>query len=187
MSGTNRINWSIKYNSSRELRQAGVTCVFISHQKKDQEAAKKIADYLLSCDINVYFDEYDEKLKLHHQASNPKEVTRAICNGINNSGHMLVLVSPSTLYSTWVPFEIGYGYDEIELAVLCLRGISKGSLPEYVRTTRVIRDIYDLNPFIIQLTGKSEQTLTEARMIGSYTNSYHPLASVMDGLIADQY
>jgi hypothetical protein len=187
MPGINRLNWSIKYDSSRELREAGITCVFISHQKRDQDAAKKIADYLLSCDINVYFDEYDEKLKFHHQTSNPKEVTSAICTGINNSSHMLVLVSPSTLHSTWVPFEIGYGYDDTELAVLCLRGISKGSLPEYVRTTRIIRDIYDLNPFISQLTGKSEQMLSEARMIGSYSNANHPLASVMDGVISDQY
>lgn len=37
----------------------GKCCVFISHQQKDKPAAKIIANYLLSCGIDVYFDEYD--------------------------------------------------------------------------------------------------------------------------------
>ena len=33
----------------------GKCCVFISHQQKDKAAAKLIANYLLSCGIDVYF------------------------------------------------------------------------------------------------------------------------------------
>lgn len=64
---------------------------------------------------------------------------------------MLVLVSPNTLYSTWVPFEIDYGHDKTELFVLCLKGIQKGGLPGYVKTAKVIRDIYDLNNFLLEI------------------------------------
>ena len=33
---------------------------------------------------------------------------------------MLVIVSPTTMKSNWVPFEIGFGYDKTELSVLTL-------------------------------------------------------------------
>ena len=158
---------------------------FIS--KKDKDAAKKIADYLLNAGIDVYFDEYDSDLKIQHQSENPKGVTKSICNGINNSSHMIVVVSPYTLTSTWVPFEIGYGYDKTELNVLCLKGIPKGSLPEYVRTAPIIRDIYDLNSYICSLTGKTKERLIETKMFSVYDSIYNPLSSVMDSCINDSY
>lgn len=187
MAGSNRFYWSTKYNSRREVVAYGIKCVFISYQKNDFVAAKKIADYLLNSGVDIYFDEYDKDLKLHHQKGKPREVTKAICNGINNSSHMLVVVSPNTLYSTWVPFEIGYGYDQTDLGVLCLKGIPKGSLPEYVRAAPIVRDIYDLNRFVSQVTGKSEQILKETRMISDSSSYSHPLGNVMDSLISDQY
>jgi len=36
---------------------------------------------------------------------------------------MLVVVSPNTIYSNWVPWEVGYGYDNTHLGVLTLKGI----------------------------------------------------------------
>ena len=165
----------------------GVKCVFISHQKRDSDAARKVADYLENAGIDVYFDEYDGELRISHQSGNPIDVTKAILNGINNSSHMLVIVSPNTLSSTWVPFEIGYGYDKTELGILCLKGIPKGSLPEYVRTAPIVRDIYDLNNLIGRLTGKQSEVLLETKMMSDYNNSSNPLFSVMDSIINDQY
>lgn len=49
--------------------------MFISHQQKDKESAKKIADYLMGAGIDVYFDAYDSDLKIHHQSNNAKAVT----------------------------------------------------------------------------------------------------------------
>jgi hypothetical protein len=183
MAGTNRYDWSIKYHSPREVVAAGVKCVFISHQKRDQSEAKRVADFLIACDINVYFDEYDRDLKFSHQSTDPKAVTNCICNGVNNSSHMLVLVSQNTLYSTWVPFEIGYGFEKTELATLCLKGITKDKLPDYVRTGKVVRDIYDLNKWITEFSSQSRTILESRSTWNTYSSPFHPLTDIMDSIV----
>ena len=187
MAALNRFYYPTKYESRTKVLSLGVKCIFISHQQKDKEPAKTIADYLLKAGIDVYFDQYDADLKPHNQIKKPEAVTQAICTGINNSSHMLVLVSPNTLNSTWVPFEIGYGYDKTELRILCLKGIPKGGLPEYIRTAKIIRDIYDLNNFVTATSGKSSYTLIENKMMSEYGSYSNPLSSVMDSLINDIY
>lgn len=83
-----------------------IECVFISHQKADKDICLKIADYLMGAGIDVYFDEYDYDLKIANQAQNPTQVTKAILKGINNSSHMICVVSSNTLDSKWVLFEV---------------------------------------------------------------------------------
>ena len=185
MTGLNRFFYPTKYQSRSQVVALGIKCVFISYQKEDKDSAIQIADYLMSIGIDVYLDRYDSELKIQHQNNNPKAVTRAICNGINNSSHMLTIISPNTLYSTWVPFEIGYGYDKTELCVLCLKGIPKGRLPEYVRTAKIVRDIYDLNVLVISLTGQNRDILEKAN--GVNLSASNILSSIMDGLINDTY
>ncbi len=186
MSGYNIIT-NKSYNSQEEFLKQNIKCVFISYQRADKSEAKRIADYLISAGITVYFDEYDANLKLTYQTSSPAKVTDALCTGINNSSHMLVVVSPTTLLSQWVPFEIGYGYKKTDLAVLCLKGIPLGGLPEYIRTAKVIRDIYDLNSKISDWKGINKEILLKENTIiasGSYSN---PLNNIMDSLIIDKY
>lgn len=164
----------------------GLKCVFISHQKNDTEYAKKIADFLLNNEIDVYFDEYDEDLKGTNQYSQPDKVTNAILKGINSSSHMLVIVSPNTMYSNWVPFEIGFGYDKTDLGVLTIKGIEKGKLPSYLRAAKRIRDIYDINLFVERLTGKKEDDLKKSFVFEHYNSSYHPLKNIMDEIISGE-
>jgi len=183
----NRYYWPTKFNSRANFLKQGVKCVFISHQKQDRVQAKKIADYLIQVEIDVYFDEYDKELRLHNQENNPRHVTDSILKGINNSSHMLVLVSPNTINSQWVPFEIGYGYDKTELSVMCLKGIPKGRLPEYIRTAKVVRDLYDLDSLISNLSKSNITILKEQRKYFTYGEYSHPLSDVMDSLINDQY
>src|SRR5690242_18221248 len=117
----NRFYYPVKYKRREEFLASKVTCVFISYQQKDKAEARKVADYLQNAGIDVYLDVYDKELRIHHQSNNPKKVTEAICSGINNSSHMLVVISPNTVQSSWVPFEIGYGFDKTDLGVLCLK------------------------------------------------------------------
>lgn len=99
--------------------------VFISHQKKDSDVAGKIADYLLDAGIDVYFDQYDSSIN----RADPNSVVNAIRTGIENSSHMLVLISPNTFGSMWVPWEIGYAYNsQIALNVLRLKEVPKDKL-----------------------------------------------------------
>lgn len=185
MAGLNRFYYPTKFKSRSEALANGVKCFFISYQKKDKESAEKVADYIQNTGIDVYIDLYDKDLKISHQSNNPKEVTKAICNGINNSSHMIVIVSPNTMNSSWVPFEIGYGYDKTELRVLCLKGIGRGSLPEYVKIVPIIRDIYDLNGLIETYSGDLKETLIKKSLMKSYNDSYNPLSKIMDSLITD--
>lgn len=161
----NRYYYPTKYESRSKFLSLGINCVFISHQQKDKDNAIKIADYLMSIGIDVYIDRYDTELRIHHQNNNPKGVTIAICNGINNSSHMITFVSPNTLYSSWVPFEVGYSYNKTELGVLCLKGIPKGKFPEYVRAAKIIRDIYDLSILICNFSGKTREILEKANAV----------------------
>ncbi len=187
MAGINRFNISERFNDRSNFLNKGIKCVFISHQKSDAVEAKKIADYLLSVDVDVFFDEYDKELRIYHQSNNPAKVTQSILKGINNSSHMLVIVSHNTIKSQWVPFEIGYGYNKTDLSVICLMGIPQGGLPEYIRTVNIIRDRYDLNLLIPRLTKSNTSLLTEQRKFFSYEDNDHPLRFVMDELITDQY
>lgn len=183
----NRYYWPTKFNSRADCLKQGVKCVFICHQKQDRIQAKKIADYLIQVDIDVYFDEYDKELRLHHQENNPRLVTNSILMGINNSSHMLVLVSLNTIKSQWVPFEIGFGYDKTELSAMCLRGIPKGGLPEYIRTAKIVRDLYDLDSLIPNLSKTNINLLKEQRKFFTHEEQSHPLRDVMDSLVNDQY
>jgi hypothetical protein len=185
MSGYNRYYFSNKYKSRSEALLAGVKCVFISYQKTDRDHAQRVGDYLLNAGIDVYIDLNDTELRIHHQNNDPKKVTDAICKGINNSSHMLVIISPSTAQSSWVPFEIGYGYEKTDLSVLCLKGIPRGRLPEYVRTANVVRDIYDLNNLVASFTGLTKDRLVENKAIFNESSNSNPLFDVMDSLIVD--
>lgn len=156
--------------------------VFISHQKRDRDEAKKIADYLLSVGIAVYFDEFDKELQQADLNNAPKAVVAAIKKGIKSSTHMLCIVSPNTLTSKWVPFEVGYGYDVTDLATLTLQGIKNSDLPDYIKTKPIIRDIYDLNEFI-KKQGSEKQLILERKMFSNYSSSAHPLNGIMDTII----
>jgi len=57
-------------------------------------------------------------------------VVAAIKKGTKSSTHELCIISPNILYSKWVPFEVGYGYDLTDLATLTLKGIKNSDLPE---------------------------------------------------------
>lgn len=174
MAAINRFLESFRFNSREELLSQGINCVFISHQKADNTQAKKIGDFLQQAGVEIYFDEYDKEVKTHHNTNNPKALTKAICNGINNSSHMLVVVSQHTLTSNWVPFEIGYGFEKTELYILCLKDIASSSLPEYMHAAKIIRDTHGLKKLVRELQGKPEEMPA------------HFLEDIMDECIAEE-
>lgn len=175
--GTNYYLLRDYYHDALPMASSDSPRVFISHQKKDSDVARKIADYLEDAGVDIYFDQYDMKI----DRSNPKSVVNAIKYGIENSTHMLVVFSPNTFGSMWVPWEIGYAYrSQIGLNVLRLKGVAKTELPDYLKVGKVILDIWDLNVLIANLTKSTgEQLITEGR-ISDYTNTYHPLSAYMD-------
>ncbi len=158
--------------------------VFICFQKQDRDEAKIIADYLLSVEIPVYLGELDNELDNELDKTNinndPKAIITGIKKGINSSTHMFCILSPNSLTSKWVPFEIGYGYDVTDLAILTLKGIKNSELPDYIKTKPIIRDIYDVNKFVIK-QGKGH--ILESKMFSEYSSIIHPLYEIMDTVI----
>lgn len=72
MTGRNRY-----FDTYTHALSYGEVCVFISHQKRDAGAARKIADYLTTAGVDVYFDEWDKSI----DRSNPNFVVDAIKKG----------------------------------------------------------------------------------------------------------
>lgn len=166
--------------SAASLSTTTTKCVFISHQKEDEAACEKIADYLINSGVDVYFDKFDSTLKQLVQSGNASLVTQQIKDGINKSTHMICVVSPSTVKSYWVPFEVGFGYDRKPLGVLTLKGILDADLPDYMKTTRVLRGTKSLNQFIAELLGDTIDNLARGVRIKKATDMQHPLDSVLD-------
>lgn len=164
----------------REFRFAG-PCVFISHIKEDTEACEPIAIYIQNAGLDVYFDKYDKTLADLVREGNPDKVTERIQEGIELSSHMLCVVSPQTIHSYWVPFEVGYGCRAaIGLGVLTLKGLADDALPDYMRTTRVVRGTLSLNQFIAELVGLSSESLIEDKALKRHSDIGHSLDCVLD-------
>jgi hypothetical protein len=165
---------------SRGISQ-NLKCVFLSHQKEDKDICSKIADYLIGAGIDVYFDEYDLDLKTANQTQDSKAVTKAILKGVKYSTHMLCVVSPNTLDSKWVPFEIGFGYDKTQLGVLLLKGIKKEQLPDFIRAVDlIVPSIWHLNYFISNIENSTVDLLESRSIIKKWNDSFHPLSNFME-------
>lgn len=176
------INRALKANESKARVNliSSVNCVFISHHKSDLEYCKKVAAYIMAAGIDVYLDEYDYDLKYQVQTNNPAGVVRCIKKGINNSSHMLCVISPSTIYSKWVPWEIGYGYDKTTIGALTLKGISHASLPDYIKTVPVVRGTKSLNTYLAGIIGREQPVLESYGYIKSHSASTHSLDNILD-------
>lgn len=178
MAGINRASSSY-VNLSESRKSSGIKCVFISHQKSDSDTCKKIAEYFIAADIDVYFDENDNDLKLYRQTGNPQGVVDSIKKGINKSSHMLIVVSPNTLNSKWVPWEVGYAYDNTTLGVLTLKGISDSNLEAYLKTVPIIRGTKSLNEYISNIANSYVSFMESSKRIMNHSIT-HPLDNYLD-------
>jgi hypothetical protein len=135
---------------SESIDTSQVPCVFISYQRKDEDYASEIADYIKSKEIDVYFDLDDSDLKLQRQLNNSSRVTSSIQKGLSESDYMIVIVSPTTYKSPWVPFEIGYAYDDMghDMKILRHKGIDKRTFPQYLQVREVLNGRLALFSFI---------------------------------------
>ncbi len=176
------INRALRLNESKAKANFSrkKECVFLSHHKSDLEDSKKIADYLMNADIDVYLDEYDYDLKEQVQIRNPKGVVNCISKGINNSTHMLCVLSKNTISSKWVPWEIGYGFDKTDLGAITLKGVAQDSLPDYLKTVKIIRGTKSLNQYISEVIGYSKGYLKMYSRIDEHSNQNHQLDNVLN-------
>lgn len=76
--------------------------VFISHKQEDSYTANKIANELKAINVPYYLDILD-----HSVTRSGKELTDHIKRNLNDCTDIIVVMSESTRYSQWVPFEVG--------------------------------------------------------------------------------
>ena len=93
---------------------------------------------------------------------------------------MLCVISPNTLYSKWVPWEIGYGYDKTQVAALTLKGIQNEQLPDYLKTVTLIRGTRTLNDYISNLAGEYKEKMFSSNRIINESTMSHPLDNYLD-------
>ena len=154
MEGINRALKSQTLNKAHRIAEAisnaDVPCIFISYQRKDESYASEVANYITSKQLDVYFDLEDNDLKQSNESRNPSGVTNSIKQGLNQSNYMLVIVSPDTYRSLWVPFEVGYAYDNMgdKMKILRHKGIAKTALPEYLKVKEMLNGFISLNRFL---------------------------------------
>lgn len=163
------------YLNEQQYPRTG-NCVFISHQKKDKEIAKKIADYINKSGVDIYFDEYDSSIN----RDDPNSVVNAIKTGIRRSSHMLCILSQNALDSKWMPWEIGYGYDRLYVAGITVKALSKSNLPEYLQIVPVLRGTKSLNAYISKTAGRIEDSMVAEQKLFSASMLNHPLDTVLD-------
>lgn len=155
------------------------TCIFISHKKEDRIQAKRIADYILSKDIDVYFDEYDPKLTPTVRKESEKLVG-VINKGLKESSHMICIISSKTIGSWWVPFEIGHvwgkGMQRENMRANILKGIDPLKIPSYVDIIERLNTYKELDKFLSTINPKSKELLADSYKIASK----HPLSDIMN-------
>ena len=187
MSGLNRAQniYSTISLLERWEHKAPRKCVFLSHHQSDKEYCRHIANYINDLDVDVYFDEDDEQLEQFRLSGDPDGVTNCIKAGIDKSDFMLCVVSTRTLRSSWVPFELGYGFGRgrTELGILTLVGVDEKDLPDYARTSKyILDDLSDLNKFLASHTKGARLVLesNQQRTFSASMGESHPLSKILN-------
>ena len=136
------------------ITRSGENCVFISHKKEDEAAARYIGNYIMEhAGVDIYLDLYDAELKEAVSTENDRKIVESIKRGLRTSTHILCVISDKTRLSWWVPYEIGVASENKKsIASLKLKDIS--DLPSFLKTEAVLMSAADfikyvdsLNPF----------------------------------------
>lgn len=157
-------------------------CVFLSHISIDKNAAKAIADYINTCgDIDTYLDTNDDDLRLAASTGDAAAVTKFVERGLSNSTHILCLVSPNTVRSWWVPYELGFAKKSgMPLATLKLKNTE---LPSYLEISEIIKGTDSLNRYLTGVKRGLRKSITAGALTESLLPGYtskHPLDPYLD-------
>jgi hypothetical protein len=157
-------------------------CIFLSHISIDKSAATAIADYINARGgIDTYLDINDDDLQLAAREGDSAAVTRFIEKGLSKSTHILCLVSPDTVKSWWVPYELGFAKkSEMPLATLKLKDTE---LPAYLEISEIIRGTDSLNRYLTGVKRGLRKSITAGALTESLLPGYtsrHPLDQYLD-------
>lgn len=162
-------------------------CIFLSHRSLDKSMVEDIGNYIMSQGIDIYFDKYDKELQKADEEGNDEATTRCIQKGLEKSTHVMCLLSPVTITSWWVPYEVGYGENMgKEIFSQKLANLNKREIPAYLRIRECLMGWSELDAYLDKIVVRYG-TLNESEYRASYykksiykSASTHPLAKYMN-------
>ena len=181
MAGINRALYE-----NRVLAKASETlgrpCIFLSHILIDKSAAIAIADYVNTRgDIDTYLDINDADLQRAATSGDALAITVFIERGLSKSTHIMCLVSPKTVGSWWVPYELGFAKKSgMPLATLKLKDTE---LPAYLEVSEIIKGTESLNRYLTGVKNGLRKSATAGDLTESLLPGYtsqHPLDQYLD-------
>lgn len=151
-------------------------CIFLSHIRMDQEIVKKIGEYILKTGVNIYLDVDDLDLQKAVKENNDVTITKFIEKGINNSSHVMCILTENTKDSWWVPFEIGFGKNAAKkLLTMPIKSLPINKIPSYIKITDHVLGINALNSYLKKIL--HDYNKESIKSFGKYENSSYDLYS----------
>ena len=113
--------------------------VFVSYSRPDEAQAKQVYKYLVDHGVTAYLDIMDPSFATD-------TVTAHLLERLRATSHLMAVVSDTTRYSWWVPFEIGVATDrDNRIATYTLSTVQ---LPHYLQIWPILRSNVDLARFV---------------------------------------
>lgn len=136
--------------------------VFISHKQEDSVIASELSNMLRYYGIEHYLDVLDSQI-----VHDPKLLTEHIKKALNTCTDILVIMSESTRFSQWVPFEIGMAHQRNMPTVTYLK--ANVPLPDFLQYWPRLKNPSDIVKYINTRCTTKEQM--DRRYGSSYTAS----------------
>ncbi len=148
--------------------------VFISYSSIDRKQANELAALLSDIDVQYFFDQKD--------ITWGSDFSSDITGSISDCSALIVILSPASLKSQWVPFEVGYA---TALGKRILPYITHPSLdiPSYLQRLHHISDLEDIRSYFLSLLESQEYKQT-AEALYRKGESLYNLSKYFDALKA---
>ena len=144
---------------------------FISHKKEDAYTANKIANELKAMNVPYYLDILDFTI-----TGSVKALTDHIKQSLNDCTDIIVVMSETTRYSQWVPFEVGMAaQNDMPTATFLQENVS---LPDFLIYWPRLKQPSDIRKYItarreVQHEYASQHLLEFADMRKSQTARFY--------------
>jgi len=116
---------------------------FISYSHIDKKFVNSIIKYLTENGIEYFIDEKDIEWG--------EDVTEEVCKAIAKTTHLIVVISPASLKSNWVAYEVGMAEGK-GIKVLPFLTHPSLELPIYLRKLKYITSIDSFEKYLKNVT-----------------------------------
>jgi len=125
--------------------------VFISYAHEDLALVDKICDQLATAGLEYFLDKKD--------ISWGGRISSSVQQGLETAGGVVVVISPASVKSQWVPFEIGYA-TALRKPILPFLTHPSIDLPGYLSDLRHISDLDQIETFLGQVSTTGQASVT---------------------------